>query len=794
MQRTRYIGAGLLLLLLCHKGVSQQLRLGNNPFTVEKSAVLELQSNNQGLLFPRIADTLLINALSPPDGMVIFFTPLKQLMLRSNGFWRMLQSSNAITGLNGLTGPVQTFATGTTGTDFNIVSTGTTHTFNLPDASATAKGVMTTGTQSIAGSKTFTSAPVFSTFTQGSILFAGSGGILSQNNNNLFWDAANNRMGIGTIAPASALHISGTSPLTINGLATGAVSDSIVTILNGVVKKIHPSLLTSSGNGWALIGNAGTNPSTNFLGTTDNQSFIIKTNNTQVGRFDQNSLALGIGANVNNATHSFAIGNNTLTAFSITNALAFGGGATVNGSNSFAIGTGAVTNSPTSFSLGNTATVAFGVSDAMALGTNATVNALNGIAIGSNANTTYKTTANGVSGIAIGKAATANANYGIALGDSAIVGFVTNPAIAIGRMAYVNGSNSVGLGTGTTISNVTNGTALGSNTSVTASNSTAIGYNASVTQSDAIILGDRSNLNLSVGIGSESFTSGAREKLLVDAGTSSSYNVISGKGTLNNYLQLNIQNRSAGDVASSDLVATANNGTETTNFVDLGINSSGFTNTTYPVIGGANNAYLYSTGNDFVIGNGTLSKNLLFFTGGFAAANERIRILGTGNVGIGTTAPSTLLHIKTGTANDGGLRMENLTNTATVTTGAAVLGVDANGKVVRAKTPLYYYGTSATATTEDVTKIWIADFANNATGTPTVNIPSNVAFSNILSIQVTAKGGSSTSTMPIVSVTSNTLTAVTVRVVESRTLTLLGETLEAHTDTNTRIYIRVEGN
>ncbi len=96
MQRTRCIGAGLLLLLLCHKGVSQQLRLGNNPFTVEKSAVLELQSNNQGLLFPRIADTLLINALAPPDGMVIFFTPAKQILVRSNGSWHPLVAASSL--------------------------------------------------------------------------------------------------------------------------------------------------------------------------------------------------------------------------------------------------------------------------------------------------------------------------------------------------------------------------------------------------------------------------------------------------------------------------------------------------------------------------------------------------------------------------------------------------------------------------------------------------------------------------------------------------------------------------
>jgi hypothetical protein len=50
--------------------------------------------------------------------------------------------TTGLTALNGLTDQVQNFATGTSGTDFGINSTGSTHTFNLPTASATNRGAL----------------------------------------------------------------------------------------------------------------------------------------------------------------------------------------------------------------------------------------------------------------------------------------------------------------------------------------------------------------------------------------------------------------------------------------------------------------------------------------------------------------------------------------------------------------------------------------------------------------------------------------------------------------------------
>jgi len=142
----------------------------------------------------------------------------------------------------------------------------------------------------------------------------------------------------------------------------------------------------------------------------------------------------------------------------------------------------------------------------------------------------------------------------------------------------------------------------------------------------------------SVAVGtSATFTASPnREKFLVDAGTTNSFNVISGKGSINSYLQLNIQNRSAGTNASSDVVASNDAATESINFVNMGINSSG--NTSTNILGGASTAYLYSTGNDFLIGNGSAGKDLKFFTNGLAASDEKLRITSTGQVGIGSSS------------------------------------------------------------------------------------------------------------------------------------------------------------
>ena len=86
--------------------------------------------------------------------------------------------SSGVSTVNSLAGAL-TVTSGTSGTDVNVSSAGTTITINVPSASATNRGVVTTGAQTIAGQKTFSSAPIYSALDTDSVPFLNSGKVLS---------------------------------------------------------------------------------------------------------------------------------------------------------------------------------------------------------------------------------------------------------------------------------------------------------------------------------------------------------------------------------------------------------------------------------------------------------------------------------------------------------------------------------------------------------------------------------------------------------------------------------------
>lgn len=107
------------------------------------------------------------------------------------------------------------------------------------------------------------------------------------------------------------------------------------------------------------------------------------------------------------------------------------------------------------------------------------------------------------------------------------------------------------------------------------------------------------------------------ERAIIYDGVVNGYsNVLVGIASASTYAQLNIQNLSSASGASSDIIATANNGSESTNFVDLGINSSGFNSGN---VGAANDGYVYGAANDFYVGNTTRNKKVGIFVGASSA-------------------------------------------------------------------------------------------------------------------------------------------------------------------------------
>jgi hypothetical protein len=106
-----------------------------------------------------------------------------------------------------------------------------------------------------------------------------------------------------------------------------------------------------------------------------------------------------------------------------------------------------------------------------------------------------------------------------------------------------------------------------------------------------------------------------------------------------------ITNTNNGVSASTD-IALYND--SLVNYLDFGINSTGYNGNLYSPkfnVVNAGDSYVYATSGNLAHGAADVNGNLTFFTGGTLSANERLRVTNTGNVGIGTRTPTSLLTV-----------------------------------------------------------------------------------------------------------------------------------------------------
>jgi hypothetical protein len=230
---------------------------------------------------------------------------------------------------------------------------------------------------------------------------------------------------------------------------------------------------------WSLTGNSGTNPSANFIGTTDAQPLMFRINNTKAGYIDYNTGAVALGylsLNSNTATGNTALGYEA-------------GYSNTSGSNNTAIGNSALLANSTGIQ--NTATGTF----ALFSSTTGSSNVANGFdALESNTtasnNTAIGTLAlhasNAGNNTAVGYQSLYSNSGG---GDNTAVGYESlysnsngNNNTAVGEYALSNntaGSSLTAVGEG---SNVSGGghlfsSAFGESSLITADYQVAIGSN-----------------------------------------------------------------------------------------------------------------------------------------------------------------------------------------------------------------------------------------------------------------------------------------------------------------------------
>lgn len=123
----------------------------------------------------------------------------------------------------------------------------------------------------------------------------------------LFSAISSAQVGIGTTTPnaSSALDISSTTAGLLAPRMTAAQKTAIATPATGLL--IYQTDGTAGfyyynsaawvpfgSSGWALTGNAGTTPASNFIGTTDAQDFVVKANNSEAIRV-KTTGKIGIG-------------------------------------------------------------------------------------------------------------------------------------------------------------------------------------------------------------------------------------------------------------------------------------------------------------------------------------------------------------------------------------------------------------------------------------------------------------------------------------------------------------------
>ncbi len=260
-----------LLLILVSLNVAAQTpnSVGIGTTNPNNSAILHLESSNQGFLMPRLT-TAQISAISAPTvGLVLYNTQDQCFWYKKPNYWGRLCNTDSLGNIfinsvttNSITSTAGTFTTintntlvANTGTIINLTTnTLTTSYFNFGNGY---------------GDSIFVHYAAIDTAV-----------IHTATINNLYGDTI--RMNFASF-----------DSLVVNG-------QPITTLISNMIDS----------TAWLLKGNSGTNPLVNFIGTKDNKDLVIRTNNLEKMRVKDNG-SVGVGTSNPDASALFELNSTT---------------------------------------------------------------------------------------------------------------------------------------------------------------------------------------------------------------------------------------------------------------------------------------------------------------------------------------------------------------------------------------------------------------------------------------------------------------------------------------------------
>lgn len=287
-----------LLLIGGSNTLLAQMKIGDNSKSVQPSSILELESTKKGLLLSRLSDTVLINALNPPNGMVIYYNggSHQAMMVRRYNRWVDVVTSDSLsTYIQSLSKNI------TSGSPVIAVQNGTGATLQsvVVNLNTSALGHLLTGTGlndslAIALTKGSAGDSLLNIISRNSVnAVNASNGLTKVSSNNIVLG--------GVLTQPTTITTSAANTLTVTGLQNGdAANDSVVVseANTGILKKVSANSFSVSEKQIEYIAINGQVDFATPYNITDVNKITVYRNGVAIGFIQKNANTITLESDV----------------------------------------------------------------------------------------------------------------------------------------------------------------------------------------------------------------------------------------------------------------------------------------------------------------------------------------------------------------------------------------------------------------------------------------------------------------------------------------------------------------